>query len=138
MGINVLIAIILQTGCVYNYDYDLYIHELKTIILSLKKVGNAESSIEVLTELAKTYMQIGNEWHLGLCAQKATVTNIASEQYYYNSEKRQGKTKTQSRIVNTVHKSPHFDSPWATAYQGYYNPLTEWMTWKCGSITFTF
>ena len=31
-----------------------------------------------------------------------------------------------------------FGTPWATAYQGYYNPLTEWMTWKCGSITFTF
>ena len=31
-----------------------------------------------------------------------------------------------------------FYSPWATAYQWVNSPREEWMTWKCGSVTFKF
>lgn len=85
-----------------------------------------------------TYRQIGNDWYLGLCTQKAIVTNIASRQYYYNAAKRQGKTYPTNRSVSVTHKSPHFDSPWATAYQWCYDTKTEWMTWRCGGVTFYF
>lgn len=85
-----------------------------------------------------TYRKMGNEWRLGLCTQKSTVTNIASEQYYFNSAKNAGKTLARNRNVSVVHKSPHFDSPWATAYQWVTSPLTEWVSWKCGSVTFSF
>ncbi len=85
-----------------------------------------------------TYRQVGNEWHLGLVTQKATVTNIYSRQYYFNLKKREGREKKTDRNVNIVFKSPHFDSPWATAYQWVNSPREEWMTWKCGSVTFKF
>jgi hypothetical protein len=85
-----------------------------------------------------TYRKVNNQWLLGLCSQKAVVTNIASEQYYYNSAQQAGKTYSPERSVSVTHKSPHFDSPWATAYQWCYNPVDEWMKWRCGSVTFVF
>ena len=85
-----------------------------------------------------TYRKIGDEWYLGLCSQKVTVTNIASEQYYYNAAASSGKTLTRNRNVNVIQKSPHYDSPWATAYQWCFDPKTEWIKWKIGSVTFSF
>ena len=32
-----------------------------------------------------TYRQVGNEWYLGLCSQKAVITKMYQRQYYYNS-----------------------------------------------------
>jgi len=62
-----------------------------------------------------TYGQVVDTWHLGLSSQKATVTNIASEQYYFGSSTQRGYTYPQSRDVNVVHKTKHFDDPWAIA-----------------------
>ena len=85
-----------------------------------------------------TYRKIGNDWYLGLCSQKAVISNISSVQCYYNAAQQKGKSYPTSRNITKTHKSPHFDSPWATAYQWCYDPLTEWMTWKCGGVTFSF
>lgn len=83
-----------------------------------------------------TYREVGSNWYLGLCTQKVNITNIASEQYYYNGNS--GKTFTYDRDVSKVYKSPHFDSPDATAYQWYNSTKTEWLSWQCGSVMFSF
>lgn len=63
-----------------------------------------------------TYGKSGDIWKLGLITAKATITKIGIEQYYYDSAVSKGRTATSDRYVNLIHKSPHFDSPWATAW----------------------
>lgn len=85
-----------------------------------------------------TYRQVGNEWYLGLCSQKAVVTKMYQRQYYYNSSTRTGKEYVTDRPVSVTIKSTHFDSPWATAYQYCMSPQTEWMSCKIGGVTMVF
>lgn len=85
-----------------------------------------------------TYRQVGNEWYLGLCSQKAVITKMYQRQYYYNSTTRTGKEYVTDRSVSVTIKSPHFDSPWATAYQYCMSPQIEWMSYKVGGITLYF
>lgn len=85
-----------------------------------------------------TYAKVGNTDYLGLCTQKVTITKIGSEQYYYNTQYNQGKTFDTERIVNTVVKSEHFDSPWATAWQWVGNTATEYVAWTACGKTYYF
>lgn len=85
-----------------------------------------------------TSRNINGEWYIGLVTQKVVISNIASEQYYWNSVNRQGHTYPKNRNVSVTHKSSNFDSPWAVAYQWCYNPVTEYMHWQRGGVLFYF
>lgn len=83
-----------------------------------------------------TYAQQGDEWYLGLCTQKVTVTKVGTEQYYFNGTS--GKTTTKDVTTNKSQESEHYASPWATAYQWQNYPLTEWLDWEVDGRTFVF
>lgn len=76
------------------------------------------------------------DWRLGLCTQKVTITQVGVEQYYYNGSS--GQTETSDVSVNTVFSSEHFDIPNPIAYQWISSPLTEWVEWQCAGKTFFF
>lgn len=85
-----------------------------------------------------TYGQTGTEWYLGLVTQKVTVTQVGTEQYYYNDEINTGETVKKDVSVSKVYKSKSFDSPWAKAWQYINYPDTEYIEWKVGNRTFMF
>ena len=85
-----------------------------------------------------TYGKTAYGWQLGLGSEKVTLTQVDSEEYHYNSSKREGKTYQSSNIVSTYRQSPHFDSPWATAWQWLPGGISEWVSWKVGNKEFVF
>jgi uncharacterized protein DUF5022 len=84
----------------------------------------------------REYAPSSNDWRLGLCTQRVTVTKVGTEQYYFNGSS--GRTTTRDTSTSFTFKSTHYDSPWATAYQWVSSPLTEWVSWKCAGKTFLF
>ncbi len=85
-----------------------------------------------------TYKQVGDEWRMGLCTQRATVTKIWAREYYWDVAKNKGIDWNNTRYVSIMHMSPDFSSPWAKAYQYAGNPYLEWMNGRCGNVTFCF
>ena len=85
-----------------------------------------------------TYASINSTWRLGLVTQYVKITNIRSDQHYWNSKTSTRKTHTTQRNPGIIMKSAHYDSPWATAYQWMNSPKTEYISWKIGSVTYRF
>lgn len=100
--------------------------------------GYAENSYKVAITYSGTtqytYGQSGStDWLLGLATQKITINNIDWVQYYFNKQ-----TQTGNRSCSLTQKSPHFDSPWATAYNNLTYGATEWVSCKIGNATYWF
>jgi hypothetical protein len=83
----------------------------------------------------------GGIWKLGVITRKVTVTNIATEQFYYNGGN--GVTVPSNRNVSQVKAGANYDSPYSEAYLRASNPslfstLDEQIKWGVGNLTFLF
>lgn len=85
-----------------------------------------------------TSANVGGSWYTGLVTQKVTSNYVKSLQFYWNREANSGKTLTKDNYHTINDKSPHYDNPWAEAYQNMYVGETEWLSWKAGGRTFSF
>lgn len=104
--------------------------------------GHAEDFLQMRLQFDDvkqwTYGNAGDGWRLGLCTENVVLTKIGVEQYYYNKESRIGRSQTSDNYVNVNVKSPHYDSPWATAWQYMLSPEEEWINWKVAESVFSF
>lgn len=88
-------------------------------------------------QMTHTKMADGT-WALGLTSSAVQVTRIGTCQYYRYYSGSAPNPCTKERYINEIRKSPHYDNPWATAYQYQLQPEEELLRWRVGSTTYLF
>lgn len=88
-------------------------------------------------QMTHTKMADGT-WALGLTSSAVQITRIGVCQYFRHYSGTKPNPNTYDRYVSEIRKSPHYDDPWATAYQYQQLPEEELIRWYVGSATFLF
>lgn len=88
-------------------------------------------------QMTHTKMADGT-WALGLTSSAVQVTRIGTCQYYRHYSGSAPNPCTEERYISETRKSPHYDNPWATAYQYQLQPEEELLRWTVGSTTYLF
>lgn len=82
-----------------------------------------------------TYTNMAGEWECGLVTYKVNIRTLGQETYFSKSGKGPYNTET---AYNTVCSSPHFNDPWATAFNNGRYTVRENISWSTGDVKYDF
>ena len=82
-----------------------------------------------------TYTNMAGEWECGLVTYKVNIRKLGQETHFSKSGKGPYNTET---TYNTVCSSPHFNDPWATAFNNGRYTVRENISWSTGDVNYDF